>query len=444
MRTKEFKNIFSILLSLILLSIGVLSGCAESDPRSDDFAQLLEEYDSSVTDELDFYDPVNTIQISGWLDESCVKNLMAFLANQYPQYKFKYRYISKESYESIIDAELSSKMATEIVMMTPTMAKKHAKNRYIEDLTLYCDNFTDKGREAFMYGNRIYAVPSTSDYQCLFYNKDLLEQSGQKLPISYNSFLELCDYMRTNMDVKPLSAGLKDSDKVADTALAILAAGYLSTAQGKKFGSRLTYGQTTFREEIRPYMNKWQEMCIHRLYTRDMCIMDEASAIDEFVSGKSFLYLGGLTDYNRIKEANPEMCMGTMAIPGDTISKSMLIGGCDCGFAVNIFSKNKTAAMEVVKAISTEDGQRALWSDRQGGQTYLKNVVFDNPDEFDEIRAFTSSDRVVMPWNQWGTNSSQIYEVFGRELQKVVLGERSIEVAFQVIDDEVKQILRED
>lgn len=444
MRTKRPKNIFSCVLSIIILLVGVLSGCGQSDPRSDEYAQILEDYDNSVSEKLDFTDPRSTIQISGWLDESCVKNLMAFLAREYPKYTFKYRYISKDSYESIIDAELSSKIATEIVMMTPSMAKKHAKNRYIEDLTIYCDEFTDRGKEAFMYGNRIYAVPSTSDFQCFFYNKGMLEECGLKVPLTYDSLLEICDYMQNTMDVKPLSAGFKDSDMVADTALALLASGYFSTDQGKKFGNKIAYGQTTFLEEIRPYMYKWQNMCIHKIYTRNMCIMDATAAIDEFAAGKSFMYMGGLTDYNRIKEVNPDIKLGTMALSSEGISKAVLIGGCSCGFAVNSFAPNKGFAMDVVGKIATEEGQRALWSDRQGSQTYLKNVKFDNPDEFDEIRALTSTDRVVMPWNQWGEHSSEMYEIFGRELQKVVLGDKSIEIAFQSIDYEVKQILRED
>lgn len=443
MKTR-IRNIFSCVLSSILLSVGVLSGCGESDPRSDEFAQILEDYDNSGSEEWDFYDSATTIQISGWLDQSCVKNLMAFLANEYPDYNFKYRYISKDSYEHIIDAELSSKIATDVVMMTPSMAKKHAKNRYIEDVSAYCDNFTDKGKEAFMYGNREYAVPSTSDFQCIFYNKDIMQKSKQKQPLSFDGFLSLCDYMQNEMGIKPLSAGLKDSDKVADTALVLLASGYLATDEGKKFGSKIAYGQTTFIKEIRPYMYKWQNMCIHKVYTRSMCIMDDTAAIEEFASGKSFMYMGGLSDYNRIKEANPDIKLGTMALSSETMGRAMLIGGCNCGFAVNSFSQNKQMAMDVVSKIATVDGQRALWSDRQGSQTYLKNVVFDNPDEFDEIRALTSTNRVVMPWNEWGSHSSQIYDVFGRELQKVVLGERSLEVAFLVIDDEVKQILRED
>ena len=106
---------------------------------------------------------------------------------------------------------------------------------------------------------------------------------------------------------------------------------------------------------------------------------------------------------NRIKEANPDIKLGTMALSSETIGRAVLIGGCNCGFAVNSFTPNKQMAMDVVGKIATVDGQRALWSDRQGSQTYLKNVVFDNPEEFDEIRSLTSTDRVVMPWNEWGS-----------------------------------------
>ena len=172
MVAKKFKNIFSVLVSVCVLGVGVLSGCGDSYVRFEEGAQILADYDNGVSEGLKFNNPATTVQISGWLDKSCVKNLMAFLAEEYPDYTFEYRYISKSSYESIIDSELASKTATSIVMMTPTMAKKHAKNRYIEDLSMYCDDFNEEGREAFMYGNRVYAVPCTSDFQCIFYNKE--------------------------------------------------------------------------------------------------------------------------------------------------------------------------------------------------------------------------------------------------------------------------------
>ena len=443
MTSKKVRNILSVLTSICVLLVGVLSGCGDPYVRFEEGAQILEDYENRVSEELKFYDPNKTVQISGWLDESCVKNLMAFLAEEYPDYTFEYRYISKDSYESIIDAELASKTATSIVMMTSTMAKKHAKNRYIEDLTAYCDDFKDEGRNAFMYGNAIYAVPCTSDFQCIFYNKEILERSGQKIPVSFTSFVNLCDYMNNEMGIKPMSAGLKDSDKVADTALALLASGYFNSKEGKKFGGRISYGRASFYDEIRPYMSKWQELCVHKVYTRQMCIMDEAAAIEEFASGQSFMYMGGLYDYNRIKEANPDIKMSTMAVYSDFIGRAALIGGCNCGFAVNSFAKNIGIAKEVVGSISSEKGQRALWQDRQGSQTYLRGVVFDNPEEFDPIRPLEDSGRMLMPWNSWGDHSSEIYEIFGQELQRVVMGDKSLDTAFISIDERVSSILKE-
>ena len=443
MIAKKVRNIFSVLTSICVLLVGVLSGCGDPYVRFEEGALILEEYENSISEELKFFDPDKTVQISGWLDESCVKNLMAFLAEEYPDYTFEYKYISKNSYEPIIDAELASKTATSIVMMTPIMAKKHAKNRYIEDLSEYCQDFKDEGRNAFMYGNEVYAVPCTSDFQCIFYNKEILAQSGQKLPVSFKSFVELCDFMNYEMGIKPMSAGLKDTEKVADTALALLASGYFASNEGKKFGGRLAYGRASFYEEVRPYMSKWQELCIHNVYTRQMCIMDEAAAIEEFAAGESFMYMGGLYDYNRIVEANPNIKLGTMAVYSDFVGRAALIGGCNCGFAVNSYAPNKEIAKAVVESISTEKGQRALWQDRQGSQTYLKGVIFDNPDEFDTIRPLEDAGRMIMPWYSWGDHSSEIYETFGEELQKVVMGDKSLDTAFKSIDERVGSIIKE-
>lgn len=443
MRTRKLKTILSCLLSLCVLGTGVLSGCGQSDVRSDEVAPNYEEYDSGVADFNEETALGELVTISGWLNPDCVKNLMAYLAKQFPDCKFNYRYISKGSYEYLMDSQLSSKTASDIVMLSPTMAKKHAKNRYIEDITNLCDDFDETGRTTFMYGNRIYAVPCTSDYLCVFYNKDLLKKTGRRIPVSFDEFLDLCDYVQENMGIKPMSAGFKDSEMVANSAMAMLGSSFFATEEGKNFGNRVAYGRARFKDDIRPYMGRWQDLLNHKVYTREMCIMDDTAAISEFAAGDSLMYQGVLYDYNRIKEANPDIRMGTMALSTELQGKTILIGGCNNGFGLNKNAKNKDLAVKVLKAIASEQGQRALWEDRQGSQTYLKDVRFDNPTEFDYIRPLTTTSHVMMPWTEWGAHSSEIYKVLGQELQKVVLGDRSIEIAFQVIDDKVRQILTE-
>ena len=78
-----------------------------------------------------------------------------------------------------------------------------------------------------------------------------------------------------------------------------------------------------------------------------------------------------------------------------------------------------------------------------GSQTFLKDTSFENPSTFDGLRATLSAGRVFSPWNQWGESSSQIYMIFGEEMQKVVTGERSMDIALKVVDDKVKQIQKQ-
>ena len=434
------RRLLSTLLCSVLLISGMLSGCGSQEAYSDNSASKhLDKKDL----EIDIFDPATTITITGWLEDSYTQNLMAYLAEKYPDYTFEYKYIAKKSYESIIDSQLSSRLATDIVMVNPPMAKRHAQNGYIADLNDYSEGFNDEAKESFSYEGRMYAVPNTSEYQCTFYNKEIYKKVGRRLPNNFQEYLDYCDFLMDEKGIRSVSAGLKDSDAVADSALAFLASGFFTTKQGATFGERLEEGTTTFKSETMAQLTLWKELVNHGIYTKDMCITDKEAAIEEFASGKSFMYVGSVEDYNRIKEKNPDIKIGTTGFAGAVHGMPIIIGGCNCGFAVNNFCMNRDMAIEIVAELSKEEGQRVLWSDRIGSQTYLLGVNFSNPEDFDGIKAMVKAGRVFSPWNDWGKYGSQIYVIFGEELQKVVTGERTLNVALQVIDNKISQIRKD-
>ena len=440
MRNRKRKISFMILLINLLFSMNVLSGCGSSVEGT---GKSASNSNYLILNEDDLYDSSNTISITGWFEESYTQNLMAYLAEKYPDYKFEYRYISKRSYEPIIDAILASQAASDIIMVNSSMAKKHGQSGYLVDLTHYTDGFTNDSREAFMYRQKVYAVPSTSEYQCTFYNRTLLENSKRSLPVSFDEYLEICDYMKNEVGIKPISSAFKEGEVVADSALAFLASGYFTTDDGKSFGERVANGKASFRNELMPSLMIWQELVNHKAYEKEMCIMDTAAAVEEFAREESFMYVGKVEDYNRIMELNPDIRLGTMPSASEKKGFPAIIGGCSCGFAVSNFSKNKDIAEEIMADLATVEGQKALWSDRVGSQTFLKDTSFENPSTFDGLRATLSAGRVFSPWNQWGESSSQIYMIFGEEMQKVVTGERSMDIALKVVDDKVKQIQKQ-
>ncbi len=440
MRYKKRKTSIAFLLTGILVIMNVLFGCGSSGEST---TQSAPDRDELVLDESNFYDPSKIITITGWFEDEYTQNLMAYLAEKYPDYDFEYHYISKTSYEEITDSKLASKYATDIVMVNPAMAKRHGQNGYLVNLTQYCEEFTENAKESFMHNGEIYAIPSTSEYQCTFYNRTIFENSGQKMPSSFAGYLDLCDYIQNKMGIKPLSVGLKDPERAADSAIAYLISGYLASDQGKTFGERLARGEASFSKELQPALTRWREIVSHKILTKEMCIMDSKAAIKEFAQEESFMYIGSVEDYNQIMELNPNIRIGTVASFSERKGFPVIIGGCNCGFAVNIYSKNISIATEIVADLATEEGQRALWRDRMGSRTYLKDVSFENPSTFDGLRPTLSAGRVFSPWNEWGEYSSQIYNLFGEEMQRVIAGDRTIEVALKVIDDKVKTIQKQ-
>ena len=385
-----------------------------------------------------------TIRIATWYNEYDLGHLKAYLASTFPDYVFEYEYIDKSNYEPIMDDKLSFKGAPDILFVDQEMARKHAITGYIADITDVCQDFVPKAKVQFGYGNSVYAVPNTSQFICIYYNKEMFEEYGVRLPTDLDSFISVCDYLRLVKGMKPLSISFKNPYDVCDLFLAYMAADYFNTDRGAGFGGRLQYGRTTFTEELTPFIDDWEKLISHKIIDRKMYTLDKKNSIEEFAAGECAMICGGPDTYNAIIRLNPDIKVGTMPFYGSSGKKRAIIGGCDCGFAVNKFSMNFTEAKEVVASLGTFKGQLALWRDRPGSQTYLKDTTFVNDDAFDGIKGVLYENLTYIPWMEWGDElNREPRRRLGLELQKAILGNQSYEEVLENVDNVVSQILED-
>ncbi|WP_034444995.1 ABC transporter substrate-binding protein [Butyrivibrio sp. AE2032] len=430
MKGVKLRKIFVSIISTITIMTGALLGSWSGKANLSFAAVNTENRD-------------NIIRIGSWYTQEDLKYLKAYLVKTFPDYKFEFEYIAKSNYEPIMDSKLSYKGAPDIIYVDQEMAEKHARTGYILNLTDMCGDFTDEGRLAFEYGNAVYAVPNTSQFVCIYYNKDLLEKAKAPIPVSFESFLASCDYLRLVAGVQPVIASLEDPYDVADSALGVLSANYFSTDRGSGFGGRLQYGRTTFQEELHPYMGDWEELLTHMILTKKMYVIDNRTAVEKFVGEQAAMIVGGPDIYKAVIEANPDMNIGTLPFYGTNGARKAIIGGCDVGIAINANSMNPERAKEVVESLTTYEGQMALWKDRPGSQTYLKDTSFKNGDEFRGIESCYRDGLVFTPWMDWSFElNKQVHYKLGRELQKVLLNRETMEDAFDNVDALVKDILQ--
>ena len=185
MKSKRLQNFFISIVFICLLIFGALFEnfsqadlvfAASSDGESDQ---------DEATKDMDYIlgQGKTLIRIASWYQEYDLVNLKAYLATKFPDYSFEFVYIDKSNYESIMDAQLSYNGAPDIIYMDQEMVEKHAVTRYIADVTDICEGFSDIAKRSFDYGNRVYALPNTAQFECIYYNKDIFEENDIKIAI---------------------------------------------------------------------------------------------------------------------------------------------------------------------------------------------------------------------------------------------------------------------
>ena len=384
-------------------------------------------------------DTRKVIRIATWYEDSYITNFKAYLASRFPEYDFEYTYIQRTNYESVIDSQISYDGAADIVLVTENMAKKYARGGYLVPLSKMVKGFSDEALDKFKYIDDYYAVPGVSTFECHYFNQDYFDEFGFSPPSVYSDFSDMCKIAMKN-GVKPLSAGLKEKEGLASSLIAIMQGSYFNTPEGESFGERLQKGEASFYKELYPDIAVWYSFIEDGVFTRDMCLMDKQAAIEEFASGKTVFLAGGPEDYNQIYRVNPNMHLGSIPYGGKDDGSQLLLGGCEYGFAVVNDDRNVEEALKVVRSLTSLMGQKALWKDSPGSKTYLKNVKFKSPKEFDNLQEALENS-TYMPYTGWGFYSREISLELENELQQVLLGREDLEDAFKRIDGKAKAIV---
>ena len=171
MKSRRLRKIFVSFFSAVAVLTGALCGMIPTEANLSFGADNQEVHVLRGADPAhnsDENDESTIIRIATWYTEDNLTNLKAYLAGEFPNYTFKFEYIGKSNYESIIDSKLSYKGAPDIIYVNQEMAEKHAITGYIANLTDITEKFNREAKIAFGYGNAVYAVPNTSDLDCVF------------------------------------------------------------------------------------------------------------------------------------------------------------------------------------------------------------------------------------------------------------------------------------
>lgn len=416
------KRLISMVLSVTLIG-SLMVGCSGKDDSQD----------ANTTTEK------TKIRMTYWNNESTVASLLEYLKEAVPDVEIEYQFIDNSNYDTIVDTQLSANEGPDIICESPASSLKHARLGYISDVSTLGEKFSDAGTSVYSYNGSTYALPGISWFEGIYFNKQLFEENNIELPTTFDEYIAVCKKLQ-GLGIKPLAAGLKSWEPLLKNSMAFVAAEYLSTEEGKDFGSNLRDGKATLDGNWNQYLEKWSEMISEGIYESNMTGIDHDQALEEFATGKAAMFCSGPWDLETIQAKNPDLQIDMMPFYGTKKSEGWLIGGPGCGFSINENSKNKEAAMKVLEVIATEEGQKALWENNQGGSSYLTGVTFDLPEAYNSASSALEAGNVYCPWNEWGV-AAAAHEDYGTEMQNLILGNQDISQTLKNVDSAIKELL---
>lgn len=435
------KKLLSVLLSTAMVT-SLLVGCGSAAP-ADGEAKTEAKAESTEAGQTKTETAASgektKIRMTYWNSEDTVAALLDYLKTAVPDVEIEYQFIDNSNYDTIVDTQLSAGEGPDIICESPGSSLKHARLGYLASLDELAAGYSAAGTSVYSYDGSVYALPGISWFEGIYFNKALFEENKIELPKTFDEYIAACKKFK-ELGITPLAAGLKSWEPMLKNSMAFVAAEYLSTDAGKNFGSDYRDGVTTMDGTWNTYLEKWSEMIKEGVYTTDMTGIDHDQALEQFAAGDAAMFCSGPWDLEAITAKNPDLKIDMMPFYGTTESAGWLIGGPGCGFAVNEKSANKEAAMKVLTALSTVEGQAALWENNQGGSSYLNGAAFELPEAYTSVSTTLAAGNVYCPWNEWGA-AAGAHEEYGTQMQSYLLGTQDLSETLKNVDAAVAELL---
>lgn len=428
----------SILLSTALCT-GLIAGCGSAPAAQTPDSVPDASAQSALTEGASDSGEKTKIRMTYWNSEDTMAELLSYLETAVPDVEIEYQFIDNSNYDTIVDTQLSAGEGPDIICESSGSALKHARIGYLEPLNELAAGYSDAGTGLYSYEGNVYALPGISWFEGIFYNKEIFEQNNIALPTTFDEYIAVCKQFQ-EAGITPLAAGLKSWEPMLKNSMAFVTAEYLSTSEGKSFGADYREGKAALEGTWNPYIEKWSEMISEGIYTTDMTGIDHDQALEQFATGGAAMFCSGPWDLEAILAKNPDLQIDMMPFYGTQPSDGWLIGGPGCGFALNANSSKKEAAVKVLEAISTVEGQTALWQNNQGGSSYLTGAVMDLPDAYNSVSKTLAAGNVYCPWDEWGIAAAAHHD-YGTEMQNYLLGTQDISATLKNVDAVVSELL---
>ena len=246
--------------------------------------------------------------------------------------------------------------------------------------------------QANLVNGKVAALPAFADAMFMYYRKDLLEKHGVKEPKTWDELTAAAKKI-TEAEKNPSLQGLSIQGAPIEGAVCTFLLPYWS--QGKQFND--ANGKLTLdKEAATKGLDMWLKMVDAGVLKKNIAEVTTPVTVNEFKAGQVVFAINWGFAWDVFKDAADSQVkgkVGVMPLPSVAGGKSATcVGGWQ--WAVSAFSKNKPAAAQLVKYMSTPEASKFLA--REGSLLPVFQSVYTDAEVLKQAPWFKDAANVII------------------------------------------------
>lgn len=346
-----------------------------------------------------------------------------------------------EEYDTNLNALIAAKTAPDVFICNPgPNLTQYVKSGNAADLTDILKNeekewygrFTEGIFERMTYDNKIYAVPTNFAAALVFYNTEMFEAAGAKVPTTFNEWIDACKKLE--------AAGYTPISCSAGTAWCLsMIAGYLCDRAGGPDNLKgVNEGTLDWTSES--FINAGEKLVELSKYFQETAAGDSNDqATAAFYNGEAAMLVQGSWAIGQINGANPEFedkcgVFSFPAIEGGADPNRMIVK--TDNLVMSSTTKNKEAAIALMKFFTDETAQK--YTAEVGGKIPVIDVDFDQekaPAQLGYVMDILAKSTGTLGFYNESLASVEAGDTFDNAMVDLFLGSLTPQQAFQQVQD---------
>ena len=381
------------------------------------------------------------IRLMAYNNESSRQTYLKLLEEKFPDVKIVYQFVALDNFNNVLNSQLQAGEGPDIIEVGGE-TRLLANAGYLMDLTdeEFTSRYSQAGLNPYTVGGRVYANPLQSWYEGIFYNKAIFREAGVEIPRSLDEFIALHKTL-AEKGIKPQTMGAQSWEPMMKQSIGVVNNEFYSTDASKGFDEKFNAGEAKLADAWLPYVEEWSRVITEGCLTPDMLGLSYDQALDEFATGKAAMWESGPWAVNTIMEKDPDFELGMFPIPGIKEGDGWLVGGPGSALAVNAKTKHPEIVKQILDFTATPEAQKALVKDN-AGSSFLMGVEVDLGDIYTDCSAAFANGSVYAPWTAAWISGNPIVEGYGKSLQEVLAGTKTIKQALMDAD-EINDVMRD-